>query len=235
VKRLVLVRHGESIWNAEGRVQGQSCAGLSELGHAQARAVAVALAATYPVASVVTSDLQRTVETTAPLAEALGVEPTLDATVRERSFGSWERRLRREVVADDPDRWQRWLDGEEVIAEVGGESATQLTDRVVPRLRELLASTPDGGVTIVVTHGGPIWHGTHVLLDVPRGTFAGIDNASVTAFLGFDDRVVLDRWNEVAHLPPSERSGWRPASDTSVRSEAGGTQVRGASTDGPAG
>jgi glucosyl-3-phosphoglycerate phosphatase len=212
VRRLVLVRHGESIWNAEGRVQGQSCAGLSELGHAQARAVAVALAATYPVASVVTSDLQRTVETTAPLAEALGVEPTLDATVRERSFGSWERRLRREVVADDPDRWQRWLDGEEVIAEVGGESATQLTDRVVPRLRELLASTPDGGVTIVVTHGGPIWHGTHLLLGLPLGTLGTVDNTSVTELVSWrGDDVVLHRWNETAHLPVELRTGWVPS------------------------
>ena len=75
MRRLVLVRHGESIWNAETRIQGQSCAGLSVTGHAQAAALAQALAAIYPDARLVTSDLQRSVETLAPLATSLGEVP----------------------------------------------------------------------------------------------------------------------------------------------------------------
>ena len=66
MRRLVLLRHGESLWNAETRIQGQLCAGLSALGHDQAEAAAPRIADAYPDALLVTSDLQRTVETVAP-------------------------------------------------------------------------------------------------------------------------------------------------------------------------
>jgi glucosyl-3-phosphoglycerate phosphatase len=228
VKRLVLVRHGESIWNAEGRIQGQRCAGLSASGHAQAAATGPALAAAYPDATLVTSDLQRTVETAAPLAAALGRVPSQDPRLRERTFGAWEGRLRDEVIAAEGERWRRWMAGEDVVEEVGGESAATLAARVEPVLRELLAETPSGGVTIAVTHGGPIWHGVHRLLELRIGTLGGVDNTSVTELLGWQDagsgpdqadrlvsdgdglRIVLDRWNETAHLPVPLRTGWRP-------------------------
>lgn len=221
MRRLVLVRHGESRWNAERRIQGQACAGLSRQGHAQAAATAVALAAAFPDAQLVTSDIQRTRETAAPLEAALGRRASLDERLRERSFGSWERRLRDEVSAAEADRWRRWLLGEDVVVEVGGESTDQLTDRVGPALRELLGRTEDGGVTIVVTHGGPVWHGVHHLAGLAPGTFAGVDNASCHHLLAFDGdgQVVVDRWNEVGHLPLHLRSGWVPAS--TVTPEAG--------------
>ena len=63
MRRLVLIRHGESVWNAEGRVQGQQCAGLSSLGRQQSQLVAAAVAASNPTARLVTSDLQRARET----------------------------------------------------------------------------------------------------------------------------------------------------------------------------
>jgi broad specificity phosphatase PhoE len=210
VRRLVLVRHGESIWNAERRIQGQACAGLSPRGHAQAAAAALALAATYPGARVVTSDLQRTRETVAPLEAALGRTAELDPRLRERSFGAWERRLRSDVAEGDVERWQRWLAGEDVVGEVGGESAAALADRVEPVLRELLDVTPDGRVTVAVTHGGPVWQGVHRLLGVPLGTFGGVDNASFHDLLshGEGGAIVLDRWNEVGHVPAHLRSTW---------------------------
>jgi glucosyl-3-phosphoglycerate phosphatase len=212
VKRLLLVRHGESIWNAEGRIQGQRCAGLSETGHAQAKVTGAALAEAHPTARVVTSDLQRCQETAAPLLAALGAEAAVDDRLRERSFGDWEGRLRPEVAAEDPDRVARWRAGEDVIGEVGGETAGMLTDRVGPVLRELLAATPDGGITIAVTHGGPVWHGTHLLLGLPKGTLGTVDNASVTVLASWQgDDVVLHRWNETAHLPVELRTGWVPS------------------------
>lgn len=213
MRRLVLVRHGESIWNAERRIQGQACAGLSPRGHAQAAAAALALAATYPDARLVTSDLQRTRETVAPLEAALGRDAELDLRLRERSFGAWERQLRADVADGDVDRWQRWLAGEDVVGEVGGESAEALTDRVAPVLHELLDTTPDGQVTVAVTHGGPVWHGVHRLLGVPLGTFGSVDNASFHELLSHSEGgpIVLDRWNEVGHVPAHLRSTWSPA------------------------
>jgi glucosyl-3-phosphoglycerate phosphatase len=211
MRRLVLVRHGESVWNAEGRIQGQRCAGLSEVGHAQAKTTGQALAEAYPEAQVAVSDLQRCQETAAPLLAALGVEPTIDARLRERSFGAWEGRLRAEVAAQDAERVARWRAGEDVIGEVGGETATMLADRIGPVLRELLRA-PEGGVTIAVTHGGPVWHGTHLLLDLPLGTLGTVDNASVTQLTSWHaEHVVLHRWNETAHLPIELRTGWVPS------------------------
>lgn len=226
MRRLVLVRHGESRWNADARIQGQRCAGLSPLGHEQARVTATALAGAYPDAALITSDLQRTVETVAPLQAALGRPAGHDALLRERAFGSWEGLLRTEVAAGDPDRWQRWLAGEDVIAEVGGESAQQLADRVAPVLARLMAEVPDGGVTIAVTHGGSIHHGIHRWLDLRAGTLGGVANTSVTEVLAWDgregstasgDRLALDRWNEIAHLPLPLRNVWRPSTEHAPR------------------
>jgi glucosyl-3-phosphoglycerate phosphatase len=213
MKRLVLVRHGESLWNAEGRIQGQRCAGLSEIGHAQAEVTANALADSYPDALLVASDLQRTMETALPLSKALGREIVQDSRLRERSFGTWEGRLRHDVVAGDAARWERFLTGEDaVVEEVGGETAAQLGDRVEPLLRDLLRSTADGQVTIAVTHGGPVWHGTHRLLGLRIPTLGGVGNACVTEFIAAadGDRLVLDRWNQVSHLPRDLRTTWRP-------------------------
>lgn len=213
MKRLVLVRHGESVWNAEGRIQGQRCAGLSEIGHAQAEVTANALADAYPDAVLVASDLQRTMETALPLSKALAREIVQDTRLRERGFGTWEGCLRHEVVAGDGARWERFLTGEDAaVEEVGGETAAQLADRVEPLFHELLRSTEDGQVTIAVTHGGPVWHGTHRLLRLPIPTLGGVSNACVTEFIASadDERLVLDRWNQVSHLPRDLRTTWRP-------------------------
>ncbi len=209
MRRLVLVRHGESIYNAEARVQGQQCAGLSELGHAQAKATAAAVALAYPDARLFVSDLQRTRETIAPLAEAFAQEPVQDERLRERSFGVWEGHLRSEVVRDEPDRWQRWLQGEDVIGEIGGETSEELVARVLPVFTQLLADTPDGSTTIVVTHGGPVWHGVHRMLELDRPIFAGVNNCSITELSAGSSAVpMLRRWNEVGHLPVDLREGW---------------------------
>ncbi|MFA9446550.1 histidine phosphatase family protein [Egicoccus sp. AB-alg6-2] len=213
MRRLVLVRHGESNWNAASRIQGQQCAGLSDRGMTQARQVGGALANAYPTARVVVSDLRRCRQTAQPLLDALSIDPVVDPRLRERSFGDWEGRTRDEVERLDPARWRRWRDhDDDVLAEVGGEPDGVFLARVEPLLRELLAGTDEGGVTIAVTHGGPIWHGSHALLGLPVGTLGTVHNASVTELVAWQGpRVVLERWNEVAHLPVELRVGWRPA------------------------
>lgn len=195
------MRHGESIWNSEARIQGQACAGLSDIGHEQAAALAPVLAVAYPQARLAVSDLQRCRETIAPLVAELGREPQVDPTLRERSFGDWEGRLRSEVAETEAERWNRFRGGEDVLPEVGGESSVELADRVEPVLRALLETTDPGGVTIAVTHGGPVWQGTHRLMGFTPPTLGGVDNTSVTELLALDDgRILLDRWNEVGHL-----------------------------------
>ncbi len=210
--QLVLVRHGLSAWNIERRIQGQAGSGLSPDGHEQAERTAGWLAETYPDARLWSSDLQRCRETVAPLAAATGTAPTFDERLRERDFGDWSGLLLGEVESGYPELWARWRAGEDVVAEVGGESSRALTDRVVVALTEVLDATPADGAAVVVTHGGPVWHGTHALLSLPHGTLGGVGNAAVTELVrGGDGAYHLAAWNQTAHLPPSLRSYLRPA------------------------
>lgn len=211
MRQLVLVRHGESLWNAERRIQGQAGSGLSDLGRSQAEHTAEWIAAAWPRARVVSSDLQRCRETAAPLEARLGVAATLEPALRERDFGRWSGQLLDDVRADDRDRWQRWRAGEDVIGEVGGESSDELATRVVAALTRLLWELDDDGVGVAVTHGGPVWHGTHAMLDLTSGILGGVANASVTVLGSSGGPAWLQAWNQVGHLPVGAVTSLRPA------------------------
>ena len=213
VRRLVLVRHGESVWNVERRVQGHECRGLTADGHAQAERTADLLAGWLGSAPVVSSDLGRCVDTAAPIAHALGVASRVDAALRERSFGRWEGMTREDLEADDVDRYARWRAGEDVIAEVGGESDRVLRRRAADTFAGLLSAVAgdgaDGADTVVaVTHGGTIWYGVHELLRIEGYRLGAVHNASVTELVlggrgpaGLDPAIPhLARFNETSHL-----------------------------------
>lgn len=208
--RLLLVRHGQSVWNRDGIIQGQAGPGLTPLGKAQAEALGRRLAAEEPDAVLVTSDLDRCRETIAPLEELLGRRATLDERVRERHFGSWQGMTHDEVRAADGDRYDRWTSRFDVVEEVGGETTSTLVERVVPALREHAAAAP---VTVVSTHGGPVWHGVQALLGIPERTLGPVANASLaTLDVDHDGATRLITWNAQGHLAPADRTSWRRAS-----------------------
>lgn len=212
MRRLVLVRHGESSWNRERRIQGQAGTGLSELGATQAEHAATWLAAAYPDATVVSSDLQRCRETVGPIAAALGADVTFEESLRERDFGGWSGRLLADVEVEEAERWARWTAGQDVVAEVGGEASDELRARVVTAFERILRDTPEDGATIVVTHGGPVWHGTHALLGLTDPLLGGVANASVTELGSTDGGPPwLQCWNQVAHLPAELVTSLRPS------------------------
>lgn len=143
--RLLLVRHGESEWNAVGRWQGWADPPLSELGRRQATVAARAVGA---VDAVVASDLQRARATAEIIAGELGVGPVVvDAALRERDAGAWTGLTRAEIHAS----WPGYLDRGE--RPPGYEDDDALLERVVPALRALEAA---GEAVLVVTHGGVI-------------------------------------------------------------------------------
>ncbi len=191
MKRLLLVRHGESHWNIEGRIQGQLCSGLSDRGHAQAAAFAAVHAGelrdlldTDPDAvQLVSSDLQRARETVAPLAAALELDVTPDPRLRERAYGAWEGRSHAELATEEPDRWRRWTSGEDVTGEIGAETAAQLADRVAPAVLSWHDRVPEGGCCVLVSHGGSIWHGLHRLLSLPPRSLGPVGNTAVAELL----------------------------------------------------
>lgn len=210
-RNLVLVRHGQSLWNAERRIQGQSGSGLSELGREQARRAAEAVAESFPGATLFTSDLERCLETAEPFAAALAAPPELDPGLRERDFGPWAGRLLPEVAEGWPDLYDRWRRGEDVVGEVGGESSPTLAERVAVALRSILDRSDPARPVVCVTHGGPVWYGTHRLVGLPHGSLGAVGNASLTRLeIEADGTVRLGAWNEVGHLPPQLRSTLQP-------------------------
>ncbi|MEY2472904.1 MAG: hypothetical protein QOK28_2233 [Actinomycetota bacterium] len=151
-KRILLVRHGESVWNAEGRWQGAANPPLSDAGRAQARALAEAVR-DDGIDSVVASDLDRALETARIVADRLGLpEPSVDEGWRERDVGEISGHTRAEIEAKWPGLLERWRRGE-LESMPGGEG--EITSRVVAALQRVAHEHP-GACTLVVTHGGVI-------------------------------------------------------------------------------
>lgn len=169
--RVVVVRHGETDWNRNGRMQGWAPTPLNDLGREQATAAGEYLAAEYDVDRVVASDLERTRETALRLCEALPVDPAgervgYDRAWRERDLGVYQGL----AYEDMYDRFPAFGLGEaaaEAAARVpeGGESLLDLRARVLDGWAALLAAAGDAETVLVVTHGGPI----HFLLGHVKG------------------------------------------------------------------
>jgi glucosyl-3-phosphoglycerate phosphatase len=154
VADLILLRHGRTDWNAVRRIQGQSDSQLDELGHAQAEAVAPAIAALSP--SVLwASDSDRARDTASYVAKECGLDPVFDARLREYSFGPWEGRLHHEFEADAPEAYRAFatLDWDSVP---GAEKYDEVADRMTAALGELVAEVPLDGVALAVSHGAAI-------------------------------------------------------------------------------
>jgi glucosyl-3-phosphoglycerate phosphatase len=168
---LALVRHGESTWNAAGRMQGHADPGLSETGRAQALALRPLLAGREPDA-VVCSDLRRARET----LDLLGLQGTTDPRWRETDVGAWTGRLVNDLIAEDEPAYRGWLENRHTPD--GGEPWEEMRDRVVEAALELAA----GGAqtALAVTHGGPIRACCAALARLPRSHLVPVPTASIT-------------------------------------------------------
>lgn len=184
---VVLVRHGQSRWNAEGRLQGQGGTGLSDLGRAQAAATAEYLCARYPgVTAAVGSDQQRAVETAAAWTEASGVPVRTDPRWREIDVGTWSGLTWAEVERRDPVTLHAWRAGNDV-RRGGGETFAELRTRAWAALEDLRSAA---GTVVVFTHGGTIRLGVAAAIGLPvmgEHTLGQIFNCGVTE-LAFDAR-----------------------------------------------
>lgn len=143
--RLLVVRHGQSTWNADGRWQGQADPPLSELGERQAHA---AVPATATFDAVWSSDLARA-RRTAELVAPIGVEVRGDARIRERHAGEWTGLTRAEI----DEQYPGYLDGRR--SPPGFEADGSVIERVLEAFGDIAASI-DGGMALVVSHGGVI-------------------------------------------------------------------------------
>ena len=163
-RRLVLVRHGRTSWNAEGRAQGHADVGLDDTGRAQAQAMAPVLAG-YEPALLVSSDLARARETAAFLERATGLDCRQDARLREYDVGERTGLTRAEYAAQVGDAAASAAFETHALAPVpGAESATAVARRFVPVLEEVLEELSAGGTAVLVTHGAALRIGVAAVL-----------------------------------------------------------------------
>ena len=158
--RLVLWRHGQTVWNFEDRFQGQTDIPLDETGVAQAGRAARLLAALHPDA-IVASDLTRAASTAAPLARITGLPVTSDKDLRERHGGAWEGLTGPEIRERYPAEFRTW-------SPPGGESAVAVADRVHGALERIVETLPPGALAVVVSHGAALRLGMCKLLGLPE-------------------------------------------------------------------
>lgn len=181
--RILLIRHGESEWNADGRWQGQADPPLSERGRAQTVEAAAALGT---VDAIITSDLARAAETGAILARLLGVDHVAtDPLLRERDAGPLSGLTRPEIhatfpglLADDPAGFRPGPDGHPDWPE-GWESDADLLDRIEVALTAVARAVPDGEVA-VVSHGGVVYAIERRLGGHDRGRMANLEGVVLT-------------------------------------------------------
>jgi probable phosphoglycerate mutase len=161
-RRIVLLRHGRTAWNAERRYQGQEDPPLDEVGRVQAIEAAALVAAMNPDV-LVSSDLQRARQTAEKVSSLSGVPLTVDERLRERHLGHWQRLTRDEVQTRYPEEFADWLAGRDVTRR-GGESRQQVADRALSLVEEL-ATVP---LTVLVSHGATSMCLSAALLGLPQ-------------------------------------------------------------------
>lgn len=211
-RRLLLVRHGVTTWNREGRFQGHRDPPLDPAGQLEARLLADRLVAQEPdPIHIVTSPLQRAAATAALLADALksaGRPPqvTSDPRLVELGQGEWEGRTHAELVVSDPVRYAAWRSGRGATQPPAAESIEAARQRVAKALDELTGDESNGDAQAVclVSHGGILrLAGGHLLgLALPRAWALDVDNASLSRLTrgvdAGDWRV--EAWNDTGHL-----------------------------------
>jgi glucosyl-3-phosphoglycerate phosphatase len=215
IRRLVMLRHGQTDYNATNRMQGQLDTDLSDLGRNQAVAAAEVLAKRQPLL-IVSSDLRRALDTAVALGERSGLPVEVDTRLRETHLGDWQDLNHVEVDAKWPGARLAWRN-DATWAPHGGESRVDVAERGLPLVRELIADQTEWGTdeperpVVLVAHGGLIAALTAALLKLPVANWpalGGMGNASWVQLSGhadadaeFDDiRWRLDVWNASAQV-----------------------------------
>jgi len=199
---VLLIRHGETAWNAEHRIQGLLDVPLSATGVWQAARLADRLAG-EPIDAVIASDLARAWLTAQPLAQRLGLEPLPEPRMRERNFGSFQGHTVDEIAQRWPDDFHAWRARDPAWAMPGGESGHEFIARVLAALHDVAQAHAERTIA-VVTHGGVLdvayRHARALSWDAPREhqmLNAAINRLSVAAS---PLRLAVLDWADVAHL-----------------------------------
>jgi broad specificity phosphatase PhoE len=194
------VRHAESEANAAGTFSGHSDPLLTDRGRLQALALARRFQ-DEAIDQVVSSDLQRALETAKLLASGLDLEVMADARLREMDFGDWEGLTQEKIAEKDADAWESILKPTPDFRAPGGESLRELRERMHAAYRDVVDAQPEGSA-VVVAHGNALGMLLGALLEMPYSAAwrFRLENTGVTTVQDFEGAPVLMSLNDTAHL-----------------------------------
>ncbi len=203
--RIIAIRHGETAWNVDTRIQGQLDIELNDTGLWQAQRVAQALSE-ESVAAIYASDLSRAFQTASAIGHVLGLQPVPTPALRERHFGEFQTRTWAEIESTWPDQAKLWRQREPEWAPQGGESLITLHQRISQCVNQL-AQAHMGQQMVLVAHGGIMdvlyrW-GTGQTLQAPRTWSLG--NAVINRVLWTPQGLTLVGWGDDRHLQNASR------------------------------
>ncbi|MBT9549860.1 MAG: histidine phosphatase family protein [Hydrogenophaga sp.] len=200
VTRILAVRHGETEWNRDTRIQGHTDIGLNARGRRQAELLARALR-DEPIAAFYASDLSRALETAQAVARTRGQTVATHTGLRERAFGRFEGQTWADLEARWPEDALSWRKRVPDFVPAGGESLLQLRERVVATVEELAAQHP-GEQVMMVAHGGVLdilyRAATRLELQAPRSW--DLSNTAINRLLWSPEGLSLVGWADTSHL-----------------------------------
>ncbi len=198
--RILAIRHGETGWNVEGRIQGQLDVPLNEMGRWQVNRLALAVT-DEEIDAVYSSDLLRAMETAQAVSRGCGLAVVTDVGLRERGFGEFEGLTYAEINARWPDVGERWRRRDPTFGAPGGETLDDFYARSIETATRLAAHHP-GQTIALVSHGGVMdclyRAATHLALDAPRSWQLG--NAAINRLLYTPQGFTLVGWSDTSHL-----------------------------------
>ena len=206
--RWYLVRHGETEWNDQGRIQGHTDVPLNDRGRRQISLLAERLSG-RSFSAVYASDLSRARESARVLVGCRGVPVHTDAGLREFDYGRWEGLTVKEAEEENPRVFEELIhSGDKGFAAPGGEDTGQLVERV-GRFCERVSRRHDHGEDLlIVAHAGSIRALVLCLLELEKADFwrFGVDPSSLSAIGNHPGGRVLELWNDTSHLAPAHRA-----------------------------
>lgn len=199
--RIIAVRHGETTWNVDGRIQGQLDIPLNDKGRWQAERLARALAASERAAAIYSSDLLRAWDTARAVADSMRLQQTDAPGLRERGFGSYEGKTFPDLEANHPQETARWRRRDPDWAPPGGESLQAFRKRVLDATDEL-ARRHIGEQIILVAHGGvlDVMYRRAIGAELAATRTWELANASINRLLWTPDALTVVGWADRSHL-----------------------------------
>lgn len=195
------LRHGETAWNAEGRLCGRTDVPLSDVGRHQAQLLALRVEA-LPTEALYSSPLSRALETACLVGQALGREPVVDGRLAELNYGAWEGRTFDEIKRTEPAVYRAWDEDPGELAPPEGETGVHLIERATPFLEDVAQRHRSGNVVVVCHKTVCRLLACHIM-GVPLAEYRRripMENAALNIFEAVEGKWRMVSLNDTSHL-----------------------------------